>query len=250
MMVPGRNWYWLLPSGGFFMTRFDFVLYSCAFFSGSIVSCCICLPASAEGFTVDKDALEKVKPYTAPRKIYILDESPVVKDMRRPPEVQRRYRINVPALPAAGAVTTDINLPGVSSGTGGADYSGNRPGMIVGDGLPQSGFESNMHALKPNRNLPGTKMGVMRSGRVKGRMKGLKGNPDAGRRPANLRIRPTGGGAPEMLKYAGNSGDTAHGSNASRVKTGVRGELKGRGGKANSGSGSIRKHELLDKTGH
>lgn len=100
-------------------------------------------PAEAQTVVnIKRDQLEQVKPYNAPRQVYILDENPKVKDLRRAPENSPTYGINI------------APLPGVKG----------QPGVIMltpeRSSLPQSGFQSQIPAggmIKPK--LPGTTMG-------------------------------------------------------------------------------------------
>jgi len=100
-------------------------------------------PAEAQTVVnIKRDQLEQVKPHTARRQIQILDESPVVTDLRHPRENSPTYAINLSPL-------------GGSNG---------QPGVIMltpeRSGLPQSGFQSQIPVgglIKPR--LPGTTMG-------------------------------------------------------------------------------------------
>lgn len=100
-------------------------------------------PAEAQTVVnIKRDQLEPVKSHTARRQIQILDESPIVTDLRHPRENSPTYAINL--SPLAGS-------------TG-------QPGVIMltpeRSGLPQSGFQSQIPAgglIKPR--LPGTTMG-------------------------------------------------------------------------------------------
>lgn len=100
-------------------------------------------PAEAQTVVnIKRDQLEQVKSHTYRRQIQILDESPLVKDLRQPREIPPTYAINLAPLPG-------------SSG---------QPGVIMltpeHSNLPQSGFQSQIPAggmIKPR--LPGTTMG-------------------------------------------------------------------------------------------
>lgn len=181
-----------------------------------------CPEAQAEGgIYVDTSKLEKVKPFQARRKIYVLDETPEIIDHRRPKAGPNLLRINIPAVPQGQATITDVNLPALSNGGG----NGGGGGSVVIDTnqLPQSVFESNMGSLERRNNLPGTKMGVMRNNSVTGQMKPAA---NAARKPLRIRPNPSASSPPVTLKYK--DPGSADGGVQSSSNTKVTGEVTSR----------------------
>lgn len=84
--------------------------------------------APADAQTVKKNATEKVRWYSAPRQIQILDDSPVVRDFREAPQASQD--IQLPPGPGAGS--------GYSGGGAGA-LGGDNGGTIPAGGLPIGG---------------------------------------------------------------------------------------------------------------
>lgn len=180
-----------------------------------------CPEAQAEGgIYVDTSKLEKVKPFQARRKIYVLDETPEIIDHRRPKAGPNLLRINIPAVPQGQATITDVNLPALSNGGG---NGGGGSAVIDTNQLPQSGFESNMGSLERRNNLPGTKMGVMQNKSVTGQMKPAA---NAARKPLRIRPNPSDSASPVTLKYK--DPGSASGGVQSSSNTKVTGEVTSR----------------------
>ncbi len=105
-------------------------------------------------FTVKKNQLEQVSPFKARQQVQIVDESPIVTDVRRKPEAEKNYQINIPALSGGGSsggvVTinpTSRNLPSASFGSnipaGGTGVNRNLPGVEQGHLGKQMAAEAN-----------------------------------------------------------------------------------------------------------
>lgn len=184
-----------------------------------------CPKAQAQGgIYVDTKSLPVVKPYTAPRRIDIVDEGPIINDKRRPQAGPNMLRINIPAVPQGQATITDVNLPALPNGGG---NGGGGSVVIDTNQLPQSGFESNMGSLERRNNLPGTRMGVMQNKSVTGQM---KPSANGAQRPLRIRPNPTSTASasspPVTLKYK--DPGTANGGVQSSSRTKVTGEVTSR----------------------
>ena len=109
---------------------------------GLTVSCNCEAQAQNQSVTLKRDALQQVEPFHARKQVQIIDESPIVTDLRRAPQ-QDVYNIEVGPGPAGQA-------PRVFSIKAGG------PGS-----LPFAGTTSNIPAggMRPVGNLPSTKMG-------------------------------------------------------------------------------------------
>jgi len=121
------------------------------------------------GFTIKKNQLEQVSPFKARQQVQIVDESPIVTDVRRKPEAEKNYQINIPALssggPSGGVVTinpTSRNLPSASFGSnipaGGTGVNRNLPGVEQGHLGKQMAAEAN--AIKSTSVRPIGKPGI------------------------------------------------------------------------------------------
>lgn len=98
-------------------------------------------------FTIKKNQLEQVSPFKARQQVQIVDESPIVTDVRRRPEAEKNYQINIPALSSGG--------PSVGSGSGVVTLnptSRNLPSASFGSNIPAGG-------TGVSRSLPGVEQG-------------------------------------------------------------------------------------------
>lgn len=190
-----------------------------AFATPVLVLAFACPQAQAQGgIYVDTKSLPVVKPYTAPRRIDIVDEGPIINDKRRPQAGPNMLRINIPAMPQGQGTVTDVNLPAQSNGGG---NGGGGSVTIDTNQLPQSGFESNMGSLGRRNNLPGTKMGVMQNKSVTGH---LKPPANGVRKPLRIRPNPNDSVSPVTLKYK--DPGTGTGGVQSSAHTKVSGEVR------------------------
>ena len=100
--------------------------------------------AHAQSITIQKGALQQAEHHTSRRQIQIIDESPIVHDLRRAPQ-QDIYNVEIGPGPAAQAPRVFTIK---SSGPG---------------SLPFAGTTSNIPAggMRPTSNLSPTTMGVM-----------------------------------------------------------------------------------------
>jgi hypothetical protein len=101
--------------------------------------------AQNQTVTIHKDALQKVEPYHARRQIQIIDESPIVSDLRRAPQQPDQFNIQIGPGPAAQApriITIKAGGPG---------------------SLPFAGTTSNIPSggMRAPGNLAPTHMGVL-----------------------------------------------------------------------------------------
>ena len=94
-------------------------------------------------FAVKKNQLEQVSPFKARQQVQIVDESPIVTDVRRKPEAEKIYQINLPALSSGGSSGGVVTINPTSRN------------------LPSATFESQIPAggIGVNRNLPGVERG-------------------------------------------------------------------------------------------
>lgn len=202
------------------------------------------MPASAQGFQIHKNKLDKATFYKSPRQIQILDERPQIRDFREAPAQQEM--ISLPPGPT-GALG--------GHGGGGAGALGDGPGggsapiQLGGPGslpyrtpdqgslpLPKSGFNgpSNIPAggLGPRNALPSGHT----TNRLMGKMMTPKKAPGEGAGPARG-MRPTiartnGNSAPAVKSYSGGYGNgdgNAFGGSSSRTESLVRGSLLKKG---------------------
>lgn len=98
-------------------------------------------------FAIKKNQLEQVSPFKARQQVQIVDESPIVTDVRRKPEAEKIYQINLPALSSGGP----------NGGSSGGVVTINPTSR----NLPSATFESQIPAggIGVNRNLPGVERG-------------------------------------------------------------------------------------------
>lgn len=142
----------------------------------ALVQPAIFAPAAfAQGATVNNNALERSRWYTAPREIHVLDERPVVRDFREAPV--RPGQTAIPPGPGAIGGPGAGGIGDVGGGTGinptipagglpipggtGPGYRSDPTGMST---LPQSGFGgTNIPArgMGPRGILPGVSTGVV-----------------------------------------------------------------------------------------
>ena len=94
-------------------------------------------------FAIKKNQLEQVSPFKARQQVQIVDESPIVTDVRRKPEAEKIYQINLPALSSGGSSGGVVTINPTSRN------------------LPSATFESQIPAggIGVNRNLPGVERG-------------------------------------------------------------------------------------------
>ncbi len=93
--------------------------------------------ASYAQFKVRKDSLEKSTWYTAPRQIQIIDDAPIVKDYRTPPQgSQDNQYVDIPANPGGNSNT--IPAGGMHFGNPNAAH------VSSGPNLPRAGFGTNI----------------------------------------------------------------------------------------------------------
>lgn len=119
-------------------------LYLAALSTGAalVLSAATCAGYAQGGFTIKKNQLEQVTPYKARQQVQIVDETPIVTDVRRKQEPEKSYQINIPAL-STGGTGGVVTLNPTSRN------------------LPSAGFNSNIPAggTGVNRNLPGVEQG-------------------------------------------------------------------------------------------
>jgi hypothetical protein len=151
-------------------------IYYCLMLSAILA---LCSQSQSLAQQVNKKALEKANWYSAPREFQIIDDRPVVKDFREGPQQ---------------AGTVDLGGPGGGAGSGaggggGGSGNGNIPAgglhfgkpsvRTVDDGLPKSGFGSNI----PARGLSAGAANSLPSGGLKS-YTGSSKAPQAGSLPA------------------------------------------------------------------
>jgi hypothetical protein len=153
----------------------------------------VAAPANAQ--SINKNAKEKVRWYTAPREIQIIDDRPVVKDFREAPAAAQS--IQLPPGPQSGggyggggggAMGGDDGgtLPagGMPMGGGGPGYRTDAPGGPVG--LPKADFghaQTNIPArgMGPRGPLPGGYTTNRLAGKMMPWSPGQGVNPNVGR---------------------------------------------------------------------
>lgn len=116
----------------------------------SLVVIVLLLGSSSQAFAqqVNKKALEKANWYSSPREFQIIDDRPVVKDLREPSQPAGTVDLGSPAGGAQAGANSTIPAGGLHLGP---------PSVrAASDGLPRSAFGSNIPSggLAPAGGLP------------------------------------------------------------------------------------------------
>jgi hypothetical protein len=120
--------------------------YNAALFTGAalVLSAATSAGYAQGSFTIKKNQLDPATPFKARQQLQIVDESPIVTDVRRKQEPEKNYQINIPALSSIGGGAGGVVTLNPTSRN-----------------LPSAGFNSNIPAggTGVNRNLPGVEQG-------------------------------------------------------------------------------------------
>lgn len=121
-------------------------LYLAALYTGAalVLSAATSAGYAQGSFTIKKNQLDPATPFKARQQLQIVDESPIVTDVRRKQEPEKSYQINIPASSSIGGGAGGVVTLNPTSRN-----------------LPAAGFSSNIPAggTGINRNLPGVEQG-------------------------------------------------------------------------------------------
>lgn len=118
--------------------------------------------AYAQGFSIDKNHLDKVKPYQAPRQIDIIDNRPIVHNHLTPEQQPDYLQINTafPAPIPGKCIPVQVGDPGAPQSA----YRADNPNLNSTHGLAPAGsmFQTNIAPRAPLSRLlpPGNSVGV------------------------------------------------------------------------------------------
>lgn len=182
-------------------------------------------PAAGTGsYKVNKDQLDRVKFFQAPRILHIVDERPIVKNHLVPEQTPDSYEINAAFPPASPGKHYVIGSPAQGDGSA-LPFRTSMPGLGAGALAPASDmYHSNIPAKLPvNTNLaPGRSTGIHGP-------TGAQASPVANAgRSVSGRLHPPNKGsyAPQLVsKYVDYSSAGAAAS-SSTIKTKVTGNIK------------------------
>lgn len=178
--------------------------------------------AGSGSYRIDKNSLEQVKPFQARRQLQIVDEDPILNDLRRRPQAANKIIVNVaPLAPEPGKTFVYGDPQAGGSGSGVIPLSSQNPNLNSLQDLPDAGFTRyfNPNKFQGNRNLP--------NGQTIG-MHPTTGTPVA-QRTVNGKLHPGTSpltAVPQIQKYANYTQAVGgYSSGGTRVKTDATGKL-------------------------
>lgn len=190
--------------------------------SGLLVSSCFSAAQAQNSVNLKKGQLQQAGWHKSALQVQIIDDSPIVNDLRRAPSQDRGYEIPI-GSPGGGNRIPEGGIP-----------LGNGPSAvrISPSSLPSAGFGSNIPArgILPAGNLQQAKMGGLGNKyaeQQKAANTGVSARPLLGKPSHAARAVPASGPASYSNSYGPSGGSAVGGGGGSSSSSDVRGKLLG-----------------------